>query len=113
MGYFSDVAIGMKKKDYDALLEMYKADEDMIYFLTEEPKIKIQDDEIGLLYYGIKWYEGDYKEVTAIMDYLTEIDDYYYLRFGEDYFDYDEAYNDDCDGLMGLFYSRREINLRR
>ena len=75
--------------------------------------LKIQDDEIGLLYYGIKWYEGDYKEVTAIMDYLTEIDDYYYLRFGEDYFDCDEAYNGDYDGLMGLFYSRREINLRR
>ena len=47
------------------------------------------------------------------MDYLTEIDDYYYLRFGEDYFDCDEAYNGDCDVLMGLFYSRREINLRR
>lgn len=104
MGYRSDIRIVTSKKGFDKLKE-YVSD-----YLKKEKK----DDSYNLLndftvykenkyqvYFGwnyLKWYEGSYADVDAIMiglDKLAENDySYRYARLGEEYDDYEEQYHE-------------------
>lgn len=104
MGYRSDIRIVTSKKGFDKLKE-YVSD-----YLKEVKK----DDSYNLLndftvykenkyqvYFGwnyLKWYEGNYEDVDAIMNGLNKLAEndysYRYARLGEEGGDYEEQYHE-------------------
>lgn len=59
-------------------------------------------DEITIGWNYVKWYEGDYEDVNAIMYSLGKLSEadlpYHYIRIGEEYDDIDERYVQTEDG---------------
>ena len=94
MGYYSDVAIAMKKTDLKLMLdEALKLEDDKwTYNFIEEGSLNSpvwNDEEYTLLYWSdVKWYDTK-GEVTFIKDFLNHIEDghYDFLRIGEAYDD--------------------------
>lgn len=109
MGYRSDVAIAMKKSDYDVMLqrakELEENSEDVCDFIEEGYKQAIPndkhqpenpDDFVYLFWEWVKWYTRDpeyFPEVTFIDDFLSEIDEYDFVRIGEEEDDTETIYN--------------------
>lgn len=106
MGYYSDVALGLKVEDYKDLWEREK--ECGGYSLLEDIfDSKEHGDEILLLIEGVKWYDG-YEEVDRITDFLQELEKkghpYSFLRIGEDSEDVErvEVLDEDGYSIEGL-----------
>ena len=99
MGYRSDVAIVMKEKDFLTMLEEVKQAEikwlnDWILSAYNHPEVKNKpfcelnpqaDDYqwVALYWEWVKWYE-DYQEVAFIENFLQKINQYDFVRIGED-----------------------------
>jgi hypothetical protein len=81
MGYRSVVALVIHKTHEQAML----ADNDIAQVLSEVDK-KLEDDESLLFFWeDTKWYSDD-KEISALMAFLSNIDDcddYLFIRLGE------------------------------
>lgn len=103
MGYRSDVRIMTSKKGFNELKKFVnnylKKDNEGYYDLLEHLNIKEENDYA--CYFGwnwIKWYEGSYKDVDAIiegLEHLREKDfSFRFSRIGESYDDYEEDYHD-------------------
>ena len=94
MGYYSDVAIAMRKKDLEQMLdEALKLNDDKwIYSFIQEGinNAPVRDDEdyILLTWTDYKWYDTK-GEVSFIKNFLNDLDysHYDFLRIGEDYED--------------------------
>lgn len=85
MGYYSDVAIGLKKEDFKALWEQ---EEEYDYTILENIfESKEEDDNVIFLIEGIKWYES-YEEIKRIIAFLDSLErqgkPYTFYRIGED-----------------------------
>lgn len=102
MGYRSDIRIVTSKEGYEKLKEFvtnYLKEHNEDYNLLEECDIRHEGK--NQVYFGwnyLKWYEGSYKEVDAIMEGLNYLGEneysYRYSRIGESYDDYEEQYYD-------------------
>ena len=102
MGYRSDIRIVTSKEGYEKLKEFvtnYLKEHNEDYNLLEE--CDIRQEGKNQVYFGwnyLKWYEGSYKEVDAIMEGLNYLGEneysYRYSRIGESYDDYEEQYYD-------------------
>lgn len=99
MGYYSDVAIAMRKKDLQQMMdEALKLDDaKWTYNFIEEGLLNApiwNDEEYTLLYWSdIKWYDTK-GEVSFIKHFLNSIhDDHYdFLRLGEEYDDVEDYF---------------------
>lgn len=115
MGYRSDVRIitgveGFKKlqefvENYLKERKLDVKEYNLLNSLDIESKGKEQ------IYFGwnyVKWYEGDYPDVDAIMDGLDYLEDndysIRYMRIGEDREDYDDRYFDGNKEEVNLEY---------
>lgn len=102
MGYRSDVRIIVSKDGLKELRRVVReeamkyATPDYDYNLLNSARILYNDDgyQVMIGWNSIKWYEGDYKDVDAIMKGLDELrrDGYSYsfARLGENYDDIEE-----------------------
>ena len=95
MGYYSDVAIAMRKKDLQQMLDEARNlpdDNNWTYDFIQEGIANApiwEDEDYALITWAdIKWYDTK-GEVSFIKDFLNHIEDehYDYLRIGEDYDD--------------------------
>lgn len=98
MGYISDVAVVLKKADYENLCKAYAqfcaASPDDAYawpdLLDSCEKLRARDGRIVLYWDSIKWYADYFSGVAFVMDKLRTLDDVDFLRVGEDPDDIEE-----------------------
>ena len=109
MGYYSDVAVVLKKKDYPKLLEYARNNNpytlDFIEAGVNHAPTPTGDDFVYLLWNGVKWYSTDGEIINDFLKTLPD-DDYDFLRIGEDYDDWESHWG---DNVCTLCY-RREID---
>lgn len=119
MGYYSDVAIAIRKRDAKRLFdEVAKLPDDSyvqsyVKKLVERHREIIDDADPNpegvqiLRWYGVKWYD-EYGEIKYIMDFIRSLGDgnYEFMRTGEEYDDVEhEGYiHNDC-----CLYLERDI----
>ena len=92
MGYRSEVAITMRKDDYDAL--MWQAS-DLVKELIKYGEVKDKGNVVILYWDEVKWYE-EYDDVAFIMDFLDNLREndkpFSFIRLGEDPTDIEERF---------------------
>ena len=121
MGYYSDVAISMKKKDYEEMIsEIKKSDfsepekkwilENL--FRNSAPLYPVEseffNEYVLLSFYGIKWYD-DVKILEFVKNYIFNLDNFQFMRIGENYDDFEEKIEGDDFNLQILRLERRLI----
>ena len=92
MGYRSDVALGLRKVDFEEMMKKVELIEKQdvkkeVLSLIEEGKknVKQSYDSFVILYWeSIKWYESLYPEIKFIMNFIEDLEEYDYVRIGED-----------------------------
>ena len=123
MGYYSDVTISMKKKDYDALISEIEKAEFLLepekrwiletLFRNSSPLYPVESaffNEYILLYFEeIKWYFDEIKSLAFVQNYIFNLKDFQFLRIGEDYGDVEERIHGDDFNLQILRLKRRII----
>lgn len=127
MGYYSEVGIIIKEKDYQKLtkrIEKVKTEDEKLYENLLWTTIKGVDDsyvvetsfgydpvlaeEYRILHWdNIKWYENNFPEVDYIMNFVRDLDCYQYIRLGEDVDDTEFESHGDID----MMYINRNIEL--
>lgn len=124
MGYRSDVAIAITEEDYSNLVKEItflvdrnkledKKDSDIqsAYELITRPDNLIgrvslnartceKVNMVVLMYNNIKWYDGIFKDIDYIMDYVRKLDNYHYIRIGEDNNDIEDDFNGCIDPVI-------------
>lgn len=90
MGYRSDVAISVKKNDWNS------APSDVINNLTSWGEVDVMKDEVHIDISSIKWYMS-YDEIKSICHWLNSLDVYHFLRVGEESGDIEESYKGSPD----------------
>lgn len=121
MGYYSDVMISMKKKDYDEMiLEIEKSDfsepekrwilENL--FRNSSPLYPVEseffNEYVLLSFYGIKWYD-DVRSLEFVKNYIFNLNEFQFIRIGENYDDFEEKIEGDDFNLQILRLERRLI----
>lgn len=102
MGYYSEVAIALKKQDWERMKEEAAKSDAFKDIEGGLPKLwnqitVVRDDCVVLWSSGLKWYD-DYPDVKFVMTFLAGVE-HEYLRIGEEFGDHDyentfEAYWD-------------------
>jgi len=125
MGYYSEVRILMEEESYNKLCEISKAkcktedDYDIMASIDikQERTGKDENDKkIKYIYFGwdnLKWYEGHCEYVDLVHDFLLELDEYHFIRIGENWDDLVEDYHlnktdVDCIGIIRGFDEIKE-----
>lgn len=103
MGYYSNVAITMKKANYERMVEeMRGKNDDRFSWLLDEMILheKPDCDYVQIELNSIKWYESDpqcFPEIDFVMKYLYRLEDngeiYHIARIGEDPSDFEVDYH--------------------
>lgn len=99
MGYYSDVAMAMKKKDYAKLrqaisslfsdAELKNVSRNLIE-AAQKTEIKIDKEKyVVLKWQSIKWY-NDFEEISFIEKFLEKIPHHDFIRIGEEMEDIEE-----------------------
>lgn len=95
MGYRSDIAIAMRKEDFELLKEFDKENQNLVELL-EVAKVKESRGVVVIQWDSLKWYPY-FPEVQAIEEFLGELSDedkpYRFIRIGEDTADTEVEYN--------------------
>ena len=96
MGYYSDVAIAIRKRDAKRLLDEAAKlpDDNYLRRLVEQHKETIDDFDPNpegvqiLRWFGVKWY-NELWEIKHIMDFIRSLGEgnYEFMRIGEEYDD--------------------------
>lgn len=100
MGYYSNTTIVMYKDDFAEFIKkgLHDSQSDVDWFikLGEYKRLTVANNEyVVCQWYDIKWYEGDFKEIDFVMDYINSLDNFLYYRVGEDLFDVEEQLKGD------------------
>lgn len=121
MGYYSDVFISLRKKDYDEMIsEIEKADfsepekrwilENL--FRNSAPLYPVEsefhNEYILLSFFGIKWYD-DVRSLEFVKNYIFNLNEFQFMRIGENYDDFEEKIEGDDFNLQILRLERRLI----
>lgn len=103
MGYYSQAALCVKKKDFEELKERLKKYEYMFDDGFCEISTFYNDEVVVCNWESIKWYPI-YEEISIIEDFIIELQnedkDYSFARVGEEYDDVEYKSNyvtGDCD----------------
>jgi hypothetical protein len=111
MGYYSDVRILIKEKDFNKLCKQAK--QKFPDSLMEHIDIKTTrtGKDTKYIYFGwdcIKFY---YEEAEYIENFVKDLNDFHFVRVGEELTDIDEHYNlqTDVDCIQIVRYFEEEI----
>jgi len=95
MGYRSDVAIAMRKEDYELLKEFDKENENLRDLLAVAT-VREKGEAVSLYWEWLKWYDS-FSEVEAIEEFLGKLSDedkpYKFIRIGEEWDDIEKEEN--------------------
>lgn len=95
MGYRSDIAISMRKEDFELLKEFDKENQNLVELL-EVAEVKESRGVVVIQWDSLKWYPY-FPEVQAIEEFLGNLSDedkpYRFIRIGEDTADTEIEYN--------------------
>lgn len=112
MGYRSDVALCIKKEDFEVLKEKTKATE---YDILDSASTIRFDDEDGVvaIFWGyIKWYP-EYEDVAVVENFIDELYDadkpFTFIRIGEERDDIEERMNWKENGICDRIHLIRDI----
>lgn len=93
MGYYSEVAIAMKKKDFNEMesaIYCHILDKDLQKLIktlldsAEKSEVRLDNDEYLVLKWPyVKWYSC-FSEIKFISDYLLKLPQHDFIRIGED-----------------------------
>lgn len=108
MGYYSDVALTLKRNDMTNLVRQAKEDEDVLALL-DLAELYDQKECMTLVWRFIKWYDYN-PSVRWIVNKIYEMDDYLFLCIGEEYDDIKTEWAGDGD-LWEYCDISREFNL--
>lgn len=107
MGYYSDVAIAMYKKDFEKMCEKAKQHESKYVYefvmdgYKKAPQGKPDDEYVYLYWERVKWYPV-YTEINFVKNFLFGKEVCYDLvRIGEDYNDTECIFKSD-EYLLGI-----------
>lgn len=92
MGYYSDVAIAVQKKDYIKLKQAISSLCSAADLIEAAQKTEIQIDKekyVVLKWQSIKWY-NDFEEISLIEKFLKKIPHHDFIRIGEEMDDIEE-----------------------
>lgn len=94
MGYRSDVRVILKKEDYEELVkkmnEFYERRDYKCRMFDEDEVIVFSQNEkwVKFGWDFVKWYES-YEDINMIMNFITNCEQYHYMRLGEEIGDLD------------------------
>lgn len=95
MGYRSDIAISMRKEDFELLKEFDKENRNLVELLGVA-EVKESRGAVVIKWDSLKWYP-DFPEVQAIEEFLGKLSDedkpYRFIRIGEAIDDTEVEYN--------------------
>lgn len=122
MGYYSDVNVAMRVKDYRALLAKVKENAEKIegldwlmkqaevnYNVPTDPRQSEEEQTVVLGWYGMKWYDDALPNVKFIMDFINQLDEVNFIRIGEDETDTERI--EIGDRFFDMFYVHRSIEI--
>lgn len=115
MGYRSDVAITLYKKDFESLVKeavgKTNYELDLIKNATLYENNNADCNIITMVWNCVKWYDG-YDDVDFIMSFIRSNDtQYHFIRIGEEAGDVEEESNDEDWILCESTYIERYINV--
>ena len=95
MGYRSEIAISMRKEDFELLKEFDKENKNLMELL-EMAEVKESRGVVVIKWDSLKWYP-EFPEVQAIAEFIAELSEadkpYRFIRIGEDVNDTEVEYN--------------------
>ena len=95
MSYRSEVAIAMRKEDYELLKKFDESNQDLLDLL-KVATIREKEDATSLYWDWLKWYDS-FSEVQAIEEFLGKLSDedkpYKFIRIGEEWDDIEREEN--------------------
>lgn len=98
MGYRSDVALTLRKKDALELIKQAKENNAVRPFMCMA-HVADQDEYVTFYWEWVKWYD-DYEEIQFITALYRNLDEYSFKRIGEDNSDIEEEWNGDDDDIV-------------
>ena len=87
MGYYSQVAIAMRKEEFNTLKNEYEPNNHDLETLLRVASVKEHSDFVTLEWNWIKWYDT-FPEVRVVNQFLFDLDadiPYKFIRIGEDF----------------------------
>ena len=119
MGYYSQVAIAMRKEEFNTLKNECEPNNHDLETLLRLANVKEHSDFVTLEWNWIKWYDT-FPEIRAINEFLWNLDadiPYKFIRIGEDFEDTvmlgnygsREKYGDVVDKIDECMYLYRDV----
>lgn len=98
MGYYSSVALTLRREDALELIKQAKENETVRPFMCMAHVVD-QSEYITFHWEWVKWYD-DYEEMQFIIGFYRNLDEYSFKRIGEDNSDIEEEWNGDDDNIV-------------
>ena len=100
MGYYSNTTIVMNKDDFAEFIKkgLHDSQSDVYRFIKfgEYKRTTIENKEyVVCQWHDVKWYEGDFREIDFVMDYINSLDSFLSYRVGEEHNDVEERFRGD------------------
>lgn len=98
MGYYSDVALTLRKEGALELIKQAKESNAVRPFMRIAHVVD-QDEYVTFYWEWVKWYDG-YEEIQFITAFYRNLAEYSFKRIGEDNSDIEEEWNGDDDNIV-------------
>lgn len=114
MGYYSSVAICLKKEDYDELTRRAESLEDNIISIADSIQMDEKEEVVVVSWSCIKWY-AICSGSKIVEDFINELDEqgkpFHYINIGEELNDIEERCGAWEDGICNRIYVERDIGI--
>lgn len=112
MGYRSDVALCIKKEDYEVLKTNAEAVEYNILDSASTIRFDDEDGVVAIFWGCVKWYP-EYEDVAVVENFIDELYDadkpFTFIRIGEERDDIEERMNWGDNGICDKIHLIRDI----
>jgi len=109
MGYYSDVALTLRKENALELIKQAKKNKTVWPYMYMA-YIADQNKYVTFYWERIKWYD-DYEGIQFITAFYRNLAEYSFKRIGEDNSDIEEEWNGDNDNIVYKVQIKRHFNI--
>ena len=109
MGYYSSVALTLRKEDALELIKQTKENE-TVWSLMRMAHTVDQNEYITFHWEWVKWYD-DFEDIQFITGFYRNLEEYSFKRIGEDNSDIEEEWNGDDDNIVYKAEIERFFNI--